>query len=318
MKTPLITEIQRFSLQDGPGIRSTIFIKGCPLHCPWCHNPETQDAQPEFYYYPDKCTRCGKCVEVCQSGATSLSIGPNKQPELNIDRKKCVRCMQCVEACLYGARTVVGKSFSIAEIVQEVLSDRLFYGHSGGGVTISGGEPLMYPEFTLNLARALKEEGLDVAIETSCFQKWARIAPLVQTTDLFIVDIKSFDPQQHKKVIGKPLEPILDNIQHLIAIGANVRIHFPIIPDFNDLSSYFEQCLSFIDRFQHQLNGVDILRYHVYGEKKYDLLGRGDTYTYKNVKPCISNELLMFAKALKRFNHVNITFDGIVGIKPNK
>jgi pyruvate formate lyase activating enzyme len=317
LQIPLITEIQRFSLQDGPGIRSTVFIKGCPLHCPWCHNPETQDIRREFYYYADKCTHCGRCIEVCSNSTTVISIGPNKEPQLNIDRQKCDRCMKCVDACQSGARAVIGQLLSINDIVKEALSDRLFYGHSGGGVTISGGEPLMFPEFTFNLAHALKKEFLDVAIETSCFQKWNKIEPLTEAIDLFIVDIKSFDPKQHKEIIGRPLAPILENIERLIASGSRVRIHFPIIPNFNDTQWHFEQCLSFISRFHRQLNGLDILPFHVYGERKYDFLGRGDSYQYKNVKPFFSKELTIFAKALKQFNLFDITFDGLVGIKHN-
>jgi len=226
--------------------------------------------------------------------------------------------MKCVEACPAGARSVVGHYRAIGDIVKEVLSDRLFYGHSGGGVTISGGEPLMFPEFTLSLAQALKKESLDVAMETSCFQKWTKIEPLVKVLDLFIVDIKSFDPRRHKEVIGQPLAPILDNIEQLLAVGARVRIHFPIIPDFNDNQWHFEQCLSFISRFKGQLNGVDILPFHVYGERKYDFLGRIDSYQYKDVNPIFSKELVLFAKALKRFNAVDITFDGLVGVKKNE
>jgi pyruvate formate lyase activating enzyme len=254
-------------------------------------------------------------MEICSKGANVLSGAPNKEPQLIIDRRKCDRCMECVEACPAGARSVVGHNLSIKDIVKEVLSDSLFYGHSGGGVTISGGEPLMFPEFTLSLAQSLKKESLDVAMETSCFQKWSKIEPLVKVLDLFIVDIKSFDPQRHKEVIGQPLEPILDNIEHLLAIGAKVRIHFPIIPDFNDSQWHFEQCLSFISRFKGQLNGVDILPFHVFGERKYDFLGRRDSYQYKDVKPLFSKELAIFAKALKQFNAVDITFDGLVGVR---
>lgn len=318
MRTPLITEIQRFSLQDGPGIRSTIFIKGCPLRCPWCHNPETQDTLREFYYYKDRCTHCGKCIAICSRGAISLCEALDKEPELITDRQKCDRCMKCVDVCPSGARAIVGQELLIDDIVKEVISDRLFYGHSGGGVTISGGEPLMFPEFTLKLARELKGENLDVAIETSCFQKWSNIEPLAETIDLFIVDIKSFNPRQHDEIIGKPLAPILENIEHLIAIGARVRIHFPIIPNFNDSRSHFEQCLSFISKFHPHLNGVDVLPYHVYGERKYDFLGRGSSYQYKDVKPIFSDDLTKFAKALKQFNFVDITFDGLVGIKESR
>lgn len=225
--------------------------------------------------------------------------------------------MRCVDACLSGARAVIGQEISIENIVKEVLSDRVFYGHSGGGVTISGGEPLLFPEFTLELAQQLKKESLHVAIETSGYQKWHKIEPLTEIVDLFIVDIKSFDAQKHRAIVGAPLAPILENIERLIANRAAVRIHFPIIPNFNDTPSHFEECLSFISKYQRELNGVDILPYHVYGERKYDFLGRGESYPYKNIKPVFSNEMIAFAKTLRQLKLIDITFDGLVGMKDN-
>jgi pyruvate formate lyase activating enzyme len=315
MKQPLITEIQRFSLQDGPGIRTTVFLKGCPLKCPWCHNPETQDTKREFYYYADRCTHCGRCAAVCPTGASHMSIALLNKSELKIDRLKCVRCMKCVDACLSGARAVVGQELSMDDVLKEVLSDRLFYGNSGGGVTISGGEPLFFPEFTLELVKKLKKESLKTAIETSCFQRWDKIEPLIDFIDLFIVDIKSFDHEKHREIIGWPLSPILLNIERLITAGARVRIHLPIIPNFNDNDTHIKCCIEFLSKFSEKLDGVDILPYHVYGEKKYDLLGRGDSYQYKSVPPSQPSTLIPFGRELKRLNIKSITFDGLIGTK---
>jgi len=315
MKQPLITEIQRFSLQDGPGIRTTVFLKGCPLKCPWCHNPETQDTKREFYYYIERCTHCGRCAAVCPTGASHMSIGLLNIFELKIDRFKCVRCMKCVDACLSGARAIIGQELSMDDVLKEVLSDRLFYGNSGGGVTISGGEPLYFPEFTLELVKRLKNESLKVAIETSCFQRWDKIEPMIDFIDLFIVDIKSFDHEKHREIIGWPLSPILLNIERLITAGARVRIHLPIIPNFNDNDTHIKCCLEFLSKFSEKLDGVDILPYHVYGEKKYDLLGRGESYQYKNVPPSQLSTLIPFGRELKRLYIKSITFDGLIGTK---
>ena len=314
IRIPLITEIQRYSLQDGPGIRTTIFLKGCPLHCPWCHNPETQDPKREFYFYADKCTHCGRCVEVCPTGASSMEVGPDNEPVLKIDRTKCIRCMKCVDACLSGARSVVGREFTLDEIVKEAVSDRPFFKNSGGGVTISGGEPLAFPEFTLELAKRLKDEQVHVAMETSCFQKWEKIQPLLEFIDLFLVDIKSLDPDKHKKTIGCSLEPILENIERLIEADAYVRIHLPIIPGFNDSDDDFDAYIDFLSKFADRLVGVDILPYHVYGEGKYDFLGRGRDYEYKDVKEISSKKILPLAKGLKKAHIKSVTVGGLVGM----
>lgn len=225
--------------------------------------------------------------------------------------------MKCVDACLNGARAIVGEAITVDDIIKGVLSDRVFYGNSGGGVTISGGEPLFFPEFTLELAKQLKAESVDVAIETSGFQKWKKIEPLIPYIDLFIVDIKSFDSEAHQKVIGCPVEPILKNIDRLIAAKANVRIHLPIIPNFNDTDEHFNRCIDFLDQYSESLNGVDVLPYHVYGERKYEFLGRGDSYQYKGVEGCDPKKVIAFAKALKGKNFKSITLDGLVGMKKN-
>jgi pyruvate formate lyase activating enzyme len=226
--------------------------------------------------------------------------------------------MKCVEACLSGARAVVGQDLSIETIMKEAVADRLFFKNSGGGVTISGGDPLFFPEFTLELAKRLKEEELHVGVETSCFQKWEKIRPLLAYVDLFLVDIKSLNPEKHKAVIGWPLEPILENIKSLVVAKANVRIHLPIIPNFNDSVDDFEAYENFLTPIADRLIGLDILPYHVYGEGKYDFLGRHDTYKYKGVKPNPTENVIPLAKALKRTKIRDLSVGGLVGMGSDK
>ncbi len=312
MLIPLITEIQRFSLQDGPGIRTTIFFKGCPLHCPWCHNPETLSRENEFYFYASKCTACGQCVKNCPSGALKLDSTPNRKGLLTFNQSKCILCMKCVDACLFGAREIVGKSLDMDSIVREAVSDKLFYKHSGGGVTLSGGDPLFFPEFTLELARVLKtEENVHVAIETSCFPKWDKIEPLLEFVDLFIVDIKSMDPEKYKYVIGGSLTEILSNIERLINSKAAVRIHLPIIPGFNDSATDIQSYVDYLGQFADKLSGVDILPFHSYAAGKYVQLNR--EYRYKGINDLPGQQVMPLVNALKEKGLRQVTVGGITG-----
>ncbi|MDR3554491.1 MAG: glycyl-radical enzyme activating protein [Syntrophobacteraceae bacterium] len=310
---PLITEIQRFCLQDGPGIRTTIFMKGCPLHCPWCHNPETQSRKREIYFYADKCTGCGRCAQVCTTGASRIVKNAGGQI-CAVDRSKCLGCMKCVEVCLSEARGAVGREHSMEEIVKEAVADLPFFKQSGGGVTLSGGDPLLFPEFSLRLASRLKREGIHVGMETSCFAPWKVILPLLGAIDLFLVDIKSMDAEKHQSVVGFPLEPILKNIRALIMSEANVRLHLPIVPGFNNSSDDFQAYVEFLRPFSGRLTGVDILPYHVYGERKYEFLGRKETYRYKGIKEIPPRELVPFAKALAECGIIQVSIGGMVGM----
>lgn len=312
MTTPLITEIQRFSLQDGPGIRTTIFVKGCPLHCPWCHNPENIKAKEEFYFHPNKCTSCGQCAERCPMGSSS-SPQNDRGAVAGINRSNCTNCLGCVSACRFGARESIGKRLAIETIVEEAVSDRLFFENSGGGVTISGGEPLMYPAFTLELAQTLKvRESIHVAIETSLNAKWERIEPLMEVVDLFIVDIKSMYPAKYTHVIGGSLKMVLTNLERLLKSKTSVRIHLPIIPGFNDSHYDFESYGKYLGRFSGQLVGVDLLPYHSYATGKYAQLGCN--YSYQGIPDLSARQLIPLANLLRLRGIREVTIGGMVGI----
>ena len=316
--TPLITEIQRFCLQDGPGIRTTIFMKGCPLHCPWCHNPETQKTKLELYHYPNNCTLCGRCIEVCTEQANTIETAGDGKATLRLDRSRCTGCLKCVDACLSGARAGVGNRLTLEQILRESLSDQPFYKRSGGGVTLSGGDPLLFPEFSLEIATALKEKGVHVAMETSGFASWNKIEPLLNVIDLFLVDIKSLNPIRHKEVIGWPVEPILTNIEKLVAVDANVRIHIPIILGFNDSITDFQAFVEYLAPLATKLTGADVLPFHVYGESKYIFLGRGDTYQYKGTWNIPLRKVEDLARALAKVGILQVSIGGLVGMGSEK
>jgi pyruvate formate lyase activating enzyme len=183
----LVSDIQRFSIQDGPGIRTTVFVKGCPLRCGWCSNPESQNLHPDIFIDTQRCNKCGKCQEVCSRGAITLVRG------LKIDKKRCDLCLRCVEICSPGAITLAGKCMDVDEVVREIKRDKLFYKNSGGGITLSGGEPLFQPEFTYLLLKSCQENGLHTAIDTCGYAPWAVFDKVLVCTNLLLFDIKHMD-----------------------------------------------------------------------------------------------------------------------------
>jgi len=299
-KDPLIYNIQRYSLQDGPGSRTTVFVKGCPLKCPWCHNPDAQNPQKELLLDGEKCTACGECIKACPMGANR-----REGDSVILDRSLCAGCGRCVAACPAGAREVCGIAMSVEDIVTEAKKDELFFMESDGGVTISGGEPLYFPDFTLELAKRLKGEMIHLAVETAAFCRGSYLEALLGYVDLFLIDIKTLSAAKYSRVIGASLDQIRANIERLASAGATIRIRLPIIPDFNNTEADFDAYASYLGGLKDMVEGVDILPFHAYASKKYKLTGRWETYQYKAVESLETEKFRGLIHKLK-----NVGFSG--------
>jgi pyruvate formate lyase activating enzyme len=263
-----IFSIQRYSIQDGPGIRTTVFFKGCPLRCVWCSNPESQNLQPEVMVRPQKCEGCGECVEACPKDAVELSEGAAR-----IDRSLCDLCMECVKACPTGALEVSGKEIIIEEVVHECCQDEPFYRNSGGGVTLSGGEPLCQPEFALHLLRECKRESLSTALDTCGHAPWEDLEGILAYTDLVLFDVKHLDPTMHRRGTGVDNGLILDNLRKTIDSGrTRVWVRIPLIPGYNDSEEHARALARAIGG--PPVEKVSLLDYHEWGKPKYGFLGR--------------------------------------------
>jgi pyruvate formate lyase activating enzyme len=262
----LIFNIQRFSIHDGPGIRTTVFLKGCPLRCIWCQNPESIEPKKEILFSKKLCIGCGRCREVCENGA----ILPDS--EQRIDRKLCDSCGKCVERCYAGALRMAGKKLSSKEVIEEVKRDKPFYKNSGGGVTFSGGEPIMQADPLSEILIGCREEGIHTCVETSGFAPFSSFEKIMEYTDLFLYDLKLMDSEKHKMFTGVGNEVILRNAVLLIKNGISVEFRMPLIPGYNDGEENIRKVCDFLLR-----NGkrkIEILPYHRYGISKYEQLGR--------------------------------------------
>lgn len=278
----VVFNIQRFSLQDGPGIRTTVFLKGCPLSCQWCSNPESQAAEPEVAHRSSLCQLCGTCAEVCEQGAiTMLETGPR------IDRSLCIACGTCVDACNAGALKMYGSEMSAAEVFQQASRDKPFYDTSGGGVTVSGGEPLTQPTFVADLFRLCREAGIHTCIETSGCVPAAAIDEVVPWTDLFLYDMKLVDSSAHQEYAGVSNTTILRNLAAVAQMPVQVIVRIPLIPGINDTTENLEASASLIKSMG--LGEVELLQYHQYGESKYEMLDR--TYQLAGAEPQDSEKL---------------------------
>jgi pyruvate formate lyase activating enzyme len=264
--TGLVFNIQRFSLHDGPGIRTTVFFKGCPLRCRWCSNPESWNVFPEIMTFDFKCIRCGKCENACPSEAISVSKEGRK-----LDRRKCDLCLKCAEVCPTGGIRITGEYVGVDEVLKEVERDRLFYLNSGGGVTISGGEPLLQGEFILELLRALKGIDLHTALDTCGYCAKDVIEKALDHVDLMIFDLKHMNSESHKWGTGKSNSLILENARRAAA-RVSIWLRFPFIPGFNDSTRNLKETAEFAARIEAKK--VSILPYHAWGKSKYGKLGR--------------------------------------------
>lgn len=269
MSEPLIFDIQKFSVHDGPGIRTIVFFKGCPLWCQWCANPESQSFQPELLHYPDKCIGCGKCMTVCEPGCFRL----DNDKKIVLDRTKCTQCGECSKTCYAGALRQSGKPMTIEDVIKEVDKDMVFYKNSGGGITFSGGEAMCFPEAVSELAKHYKEKGVSTAIETCGCVDWENFEKVLPYMDLIMYDLKIMDDEKHIQYTGGSNKQILKNLKKISKLVHTV-VRIPIIPTINDSEKEIDQFGKFISEMKDDIKTVHLLPYHNFGISKYRAMGK--------------------------------------------
>jgi len=265
--TGFIFDIKRLALHDGPGIRTTVFFKGCPLRCWWCHNPESISKHAEIGIIEHKCIGCGKCRDVCDQSALCFS-GSGK---IKLDRQRCNTCGKCVETCFSGALELYGKNVTVEDVEQRVLEDTLFYETSGGGITVSGGEPLLQVDFCAELFAKLKKKNIHIAVDTCGAVPWNSFERIIQYTDIFLYDLKQINAGLHKNYTGLTNTQILDNLQKLSHCAKEIEIRMPIIPEINDSADGIRQAGEFIKGL-YRIPRVRLLPYHSLAGSKYNAI----------------------------------------------
>ena len=266
-----VTNIQKFSIHDGDGIRTTVFFKGCPLRCVWCHNPETQAYPPQLQFDRAKCTGCGFCVRVCPNQAVTVDPMTGKSVT---DPSKCDLCGRCAKACPVSAREVIGREYTVRELVREVMKDEMFYEESGGGVTLSGGEVMTIdPDYLLALVKELHRQGLNVTIDTCGYVPYERFSAILPYVDTFLYDIKAMDPAVHEQYMGVDNRLILENLIRLSRDGARIYIRIPTVKEVNGTREHMQAVIDFLKANEIRVAQVNLLPYHDTGSGKYPRLG---------------------------------------------
>jgi pyruvate formate lyase activating enzyme len=296
----MVFDIQRYSIQDGPGIRTTVFLKGCPLRCEWCSNPESQNPHPEIMFRSKQCQKSGTCADVCDIGAITLIDGAP-----SLDRSACTMCVDCVEACPSSALEVSGKPMAVDDVVDECCRDELFYTNSGGGVTLSGGEPLSQPEFSTLVLKACKDRSIHTALDTSGHATWQIMKTVLEYTDLVLFDLKHLSPEKHFEGTQARNDLILENLRKTLdSKEASVWIRIPVIPGYNDAGPHLQE-LAFVVA-EMRAEKVSLLGHHRWGESKYEALGRESPYGGVAVLPRAKLEMV---KRVMETKGIEVTID---------
>ena len=264
-----VADIRRLTIHDGPGIRDTVFVKGCPLHCLWCHNPESISPRPQLLFRSRLCVNCGTCAELCPQKVHAFTESGHA-----LNRRNCLSCGKCAEECLPGALNLCGTTLTAEEVVQSVLRDKAFFLNSGGGVTLSGGEPLLYPDFTAAVFRLLKEEGISTALDTCGAVPFAAFEKVLPWTDRILFDLKGMGPERHARNTGRTNEGILENLSRLGRLAIPVEIRMPVVPGHNDDPAEFARAGEFLKTVAAVVS-IRLLPWHR-AEGKYAICGIED------------------------------------------
>ena len=296
MKTGTVLAIERCSLHDGPGLRTTVFLKGCPLTCVWCHNPESQSFKPELFFYYEKCVGCGLCGTTCTNHSIST-------PKHYINRKNCIACGKCVSACLQSALEIKGVTMWAQDVINIALKDMRYYKQSGGGLTLSGGEPLAQFEFTLSILRLAKESGLHTCLETCGYTPKDKILSVIPYVDLLLYDFKESNDNKHKKFIGVSRDLIMDNLLAIDKAGAKIILRCPIIPKFNDRDSHFSAIAATVNALNNVIE-INIMPYHPMGASKAVRMGK--EYPLSDVCFPLESQIDSWLTKVKQETHVTV------------
>lgn len=293
MTTANVTNIQRFSLNDGPGIRTTVFLQGCNMRCTWCHNPETFSAKPVLMHYPNKCIGCGKCFEVCPNKAHKLDASTKQHV---IDRTLCVNCGKCAEVCMADALVMSSKPMTVEEVMKEIRQDKLYYDESNGGVTVSGGEAMLHKEFVSELADACHKEGIKIGVETNMSIPWHHVEDVLKKMDLIMCDMKLNICTEHRKYTGEDNCMIFNNIGRASLLGIPMIVRTPLIPGVTDSIENIKPIAEYMSKMDNILY-YELLNFNPLGSSKREALNAQDDFA--DTKPFTAPQLEAIKEALK-------------------